>query len=378
MAKLLILDNSELDRSSFEALLRSRGYLVQLANDGAQLLEFLSASKFDCVLFNALAGSGSASSLELLNHVKRKSPGTPVFLLIDAGNAELATAAMKAGAYDCIMQPCSFDSAAREIERSLESLLESSDPAMQRVFEHARRAAKGDAPILLIGESGAGKKFLARQIHRWSCRTVNPFIALNCEGLSEQLVERDLFGSGSGFFTGRIEYGNHGTLFLDHISKMTPKFQISLLHFIKEQRSQRISGDRYNGRDVRLIAASDTDLSSALASHQFRQDLYYRLSTIVLDVPPLREHLSDVALLAERMLATLALHHHRSRLRLSKKVVNALAGYQWPGNILELRNAIERAVVLCPDETISLEHLPNALSQHRSEAKKLVHKINSP
>jgi DNA-binding NtrC family response regulator len=152
MRKLLILDSDTIRKSGLKGLFKSRGYRVQVANDGAQLLELLSDSKFDCVLFDD--ASGTSSSLQLISNIKRKSPETPVFLLIADGGAELTAAAMRAGAYDCIMQPCSFDNTMCEIERALESLLESSDPVMQRIFEHARRAAWGEAPILLIGESG--------------------------------------------------------------------------------------------------------------------------------------------------------------------------------------------------------------------------------
>jgi DNA-binding NtrC family response regulator len=197
---------------------------------------------------------------------------------------------------------------------------------------------------------------------------------LNCEGLAERPVESDFFNHRSDWFSGRIELGNCGTLLLDHISKMTPTLQISLLHFIKEQRSQGTEGNGNIGPDVRLIAASDPNLGAALASHQFREDLYYRLGTITLEIPPLREHSNDIAPLAERMLSSLALRHHRSRLRLPRKVMDALAKYHWPGNILELRNAIERAVVLCPDETVTLQYLPRMLSQDRQSCPQPGHR----
>ncbi|MGO9007830.1 MAG: sigma-54 interaction domain-containing protein [Beijerinckiaceae bacterium] len=247
-------------------------------------------------------------------------------------------------------------------------LLESNDSVMRRLLEKAQRAAASDATILLTGESGTGKHVLAHQIHRWSLRAECPFVTINCTTHSEHLLESELFGHTRGAFDGAIkdkagllEAGHGGSIFLDEIADLTAPLQTKLLHFIKEQTLERMGSENTITVDTRIIAASNHDLVSEVAERRFREDLYYRLGVITLRVPALRERPGDVLPLTIRMLAGSTVRNHRPGLRLSPEASSALVRYRWPGNIRELRNVIERAVVLCPSDVVTPEYLPDLL-----------------
>ena len=247
-------------------------------------------------------------------------------------------------------------------------LLESNDSVMRRLLEKAQRAAASDATILLTGESGTGKHVLAHQIHRWSLRAECPFVTINCTTHSEHLLESELFGHTRGAFDGAIkdkpgllEAAHGGSIFLDEIADLTTPLQTKLLHFIKEQTFERMGSENTITVDTRIIAASNRDLVSEVAARRFREDLYYRLCVITLRVPALRERPGDVLPLTIRMLAGSTVHNHRPNLRLSSETSSALVRYRWPGNIRELRNVIERVVVLCPSDVVTPEYLPDLL-----------------
>ena len=247
-------------------------------------------------------------------------------------------------------------------------LLESNDPVMRRLLEKAKRAAASDATILLTGESGTGKDVVAHQIHRWSPRAECPFVTVNCTTHSEHLLESELFGHTQGAFDGAIkdmpgllEAAHGGSIFLEEIADLTAPLQTKLLHFIKEQTFERMGSENTITVDTRIIAASNHDLISEVAERRFREDLYYRLGVITLRVPALRERPGDVLPLTIRMLAGATVRNHRPSLRLSPETSSALVRYRWPGNIRELRNVIERAVVLCPGDLVTPEYLPDLL-----------------
>ena len=253
-------------------------------------------------------------------------------------------------------------------------LLESNDPVMQRLLEKAKRAAASDATILLTGESGTGKDILAHQIHRWSARAECPFVTVNCSGHSEHLLESELFGHMRGAFTGaikdkpgRLEAAHGGSILLDEISDLTVPLQTKLLHFIKEQSFERMGSEDTITVDARIIAASNHDLVSEVATRRFREDLYYRLGVITLRVPALRERQGDILPLATRMLGGATVRNHRPGLRLSPDASSALMCYRWPGNIRELRNVIEHAVVLCRGDEVTPEYLPDVFCNDRSQ-----------
>jgi two-component system, NtrC family, response regulator AlgB len=248
-------------------------------------------------------------------------------------------------------------------------MLDSKVPVMQRLLEKAKRAAGSDETILLTGESGTGKNVLAHEIHRWSTRAECPFVTVGCSGHSEHLLESELFGHMRGAFNGAVkdrpgglEAAHGGSILLDEISGLTLPLQSKLLHFIKEQSFEPMGSENEITVDARMIAASNQDLVAEVTARRFRDDLYYRLSVITLRVPALRQRRDDILPLTTRMLAGAAVRHHRPGLQLSPEASSALLRYRWPGNIRELRNVIERAVVLCEGDLITPDCLPDVLS----------------
>jgi NtrC-family two-component system response regulator AlgB len=248
--------------------------------------------------------------------------------------------------------------------------LESSSEAMLSVIDSARRAAATDATILLTGESGTGKNLLARQIHNWSERQHKPFVLINCTTLSENLLATELFGHVRGAFTGavqdkrgRIEAAADGTVFLDEVAELSPRLQAKLLRFLEEQAFERVGGAESIKVDVRVIAATNRDLDNEMRSRSFRQDLYYRLNVISLLIPALRERPGDITMLAERFLESASIRNARPRLSLSPDAAESLKNYGWPGNIRELRNMIERLVVLSSSALVTKEDVSDLMQR---------------
>jgi two-component system, NtrC family, response regulator AlgB len=257
------------------------------------------------------------------------------------------------------------------------SLIESRNPAMMALLDTAKRAALGHTTILLTGESGTGKEVLARQIHSWSARRDGPFVLINCTALTEHLLETDLFGHVRGAFTGaikdkpgRLEAANGGTLFFDEIAELSNSIQTRLLRFVQEQSLERMGDNRTIRVDARIIAASKQNLEEEVAGHRFREDLYYRLNVIAMRVPPLRERMDDIQGLVSSILDEIARVANRPRLPLSRDAIEALINYRWPGNIRELRNALERAVTLARTDLIMIEDLPEKISHETSRLAK--------
>jgi two-component system, NtrC family, response regulator AlgB len=387
MAKLLIVDDEKNIRGNLATFFEGRGYKVRTAESGAQALALFSGEDgFDLVLTDYRMAE--MNGYELLQHIRDRDPDVMVILMTAYATVESAVAAMKAGAYDYLTKPFSLDQVEHAVEKALETrrlrgevrglrdtleerpFLESRSPAMQRLFQDAKRVAASEAAILLTGESGTGKNVLARQIHRWSLRREKAFVVINCTTLSEQLLESDLFGHVKGAFTGaikdkpgRLEAANGGTVFLDEIADLSASLQAKFLRFVQEQSFEHLGGENTIHVDARIVAASNRDLPAEVAAHHFREDLFYRLNVIVLHVPPLRERAEDVLPLAERLLSAAALRNRRAQLSFSPGAQAAIANYSWPGNVRELRNAVERAVVLSQSDQIGPECLPDPLFQ---------------
>jgi two-component system, NtrC family, response regulator AlgB len=387
MAKLLIVDDEKNIRGNLATFFEGRGYEVRTAESGPQALELFSGEDgFDLVLTDYRMAE--MNGYELLQHIRDRDPDVMVILMTAYATVESAVAAMKAGAYDYLTKPFSLDQVEHAVEKALETrrlrgevrglrdtleerpFLESRSPAMQRLFQDAKRVAASEAAILLTGESGTGKNVLARQIHRWSLRREKAFVVINCTTLSEQLLESDLFGHVKGAFTGaiknkpgRLEAANGGTVFLDEIADLSASLQAKFLRFVQEQSFEHLGGENTIHVDARIIAASNRDLPAEVAAHHFREDLFYRLNVIALHVPPLRERAEDVLPLAERLLSAAALRNRRAQLSFSPDAQAAIANYSWPGNVRELRNAVERAVVLSQSDQIGPECFPDALFQ---------------
>ena len=390
MTKLLIVDDEKNIRANLTTFFEGCGYEVRTAEGGTQALALLSEeSGFDVVLTDYLMAE--MNGYQLLQHIKARDPDIPVILMTAYATVENAVDAMKAGAYDYLTKPFSLDQVQHAVERALENrrlrtenrdlrdaveerpFLQSRSPAMGRLLHDAERVASSEAAILLTGESGTGKNVLARQIHRWSRRHEKPFIVINCTTLSEQLLESELFGHVKGAFTGaikdkpgRLEAANGGTVFLDEIADLSPPLQAKFLRFVQEQSFERVGSGDIIHIDARIIAASNRDLMAEVTAHRFREDLFYRLNVIALNVPPLRERPEDIVPLALRLLSAAAIRNRRPQLRFSPTAETVIATYRWPGNVRELRNAIERATVLSQSEVITPEFLPDTLFQKPS------------
>ena len=391
MAKLLVIDDEKNIRANLSTLFESAGHQVATAENAQEALALLAQEGgFDLVLSDYRMVE--VNGLELLQEIKREFPSLPVILMTAYATVENAVAALKSGATDYVTKPFSLEQIQHVVDRALEvqnlraenrvlrdavgdqPLLESRNCGMRRLFETARQAAASEATILLIGESGTGKNVLARQIHKWSPRSGGPFVVVNCTTLSEHLLESELFGHTRGSFTGafkdkpgRLEAADQGTVFLDEIADLTPALQTKFLRFVQEQSFERIGGDRTIQVDARIIAASNRDLTAEVEARRFREDLFYRLNVITLEVPPLRERRTDILPLAERLLSVAAVRYHREKVHLSPEAASAIKRYSWPGNVRELRNAVERAVVLARTDVITPDYLPDALFRNHTE-----------
>ncbi|HET8669040.1 MAG TPA: sigma-54 dependent transcriptional regulator [Terriglobales bacterium] len=322
-----------------------------------------------------------------LQKVVRNPLGVPVVAFLACPDRQLSLTALIAGAYDHFVETGSMDELRvilrraahfydlnRELQRLRVSGLELSDfvsivgcdPKMRAVFSFASKVASTDATLLLTGETGTGKEVLARAVHAASPRARQPFVAVACASLPETLIEAELFGHEKGAFTGatsarrgRFEAAEGGTIFLDEIGELSPGLQVKLLRVLQERTFERLGSNQCRQMEARVICATNRNLQELVRSGQFRSDLYYRLNTIELNLPPLRERRDDVALLAHSFLQTYAEKHKRAANRMSRAVVAALQEYDWPGNVRELQNIIERAVVICDGPEIMMEHLPS-------------------
>jgi two-component system, NtrC family, response regulator AlgB len=395
MAKLLVVDDDKNIRMTLSTFLESAGHSVQQAADAASALATLFKEP-DIALVLTDFRMAEMNGLELLERIKQQHPDTLVILMTAYATVESAVSILKAGAYDYLTKPFSLDRVRQAVERALEvgnlrvenralrdvvhdlPLTDSRSSVMQAVLRTARQAANSDATIILLGESGAGKNVLARQIHEWSPRHERPFVVVNCTTLSDQLLESELFGHVRGAFTGaiknkpgRLEAAAGGTVFLDEIADLSPTLQTKLLRFLQERQFERVGGDETIEIDARIIAASNRDLEHEVAAGHFREDLFYRLNVISLRVPALRERPEDIRPLVEHFLTAAALRNRRPGLRLSPEAMEALCAYPWPGNIRELRNAIERAVVLSQSDVIPREGLPDRVFQAPSPLRLL-------
>jgi NtrC-family two-component system response regulator AlgB len=393
MAKLLIVDDEKNIRNHLATFFESCGHRVLSAESAAQAVQLLAnEGGFDLVLSDYRMAE--VDGLELLQRIKRERPRLPVILMTAYATVENAVAAMKSGAYDYVTKPFSLEQIQHVVARALEveslraevhllrdaiedqPLLESSSPVMRHLLEVAGQAAASEATILLMGESGTGKNVLAKHIHRRSLRADGPFVVVNCTTLSENLLESELFGHMRGSFTGafkdkpgRLEAAHGGTVFLDEVVDMTAPLQTKFLRFVQEQCFERVGGDQTIQVDTRIIAASNRDLMAEVRAHRFRDDLFYRLNVIALQMPSLRMRREDIIPLAEHFLSTAAIRNHRSILRFSPEAAAAIKHYWWPGNIRELRNAVERASILALGDEIKVDCLPDALFREQPEPR---------
>jgi len=379
---LLVEDKNELRAMLRKALERS-GYTVDEAPDGSAAIQKLRGRRYQLVLPD-LKMPG-ASGLDVLRESKQADATIPVILLTAFGSVDEAVAAMKEGAFDFLQKPVDLEHlkvlvqrAARQQELLRENLvlreefsarygfprIVGENASIRDLSQQIQRVAQTDSTVLLLGESGTGKELFARAVHHLSPRRDQPFVALNCAAIPEGLVENELFGHERGAFTGagnrkagKMDLAHRGTLFLDEIGELPLAIQAKLLRVLEERAFERVGGTQSIDVDVRIVVATNRDLHKAVADKAFREDLYFRISTVPLTIPPLRERGNDVLLLAEHFLEKFSREFGKPGARLSDDAKRRILDYRWPGNVRELQNAIERAVILSDGPLISAETL---------------------
>jgi len=392
---VLVVDDELNIRKTLAISLETEGHKVTAVSNFQDALAEASYRSFDLAFVDLRLGTDDG--LDLIPALLAATPWLKVIVITAYASIDTAIEAMRRGATDYIPKPFTpaqinlavskvFE--VRSLEQKVAALQEdlgrqqpeidfsSSSPLMQKAVNLARQAASSEATLLLRGESGTGKTVLARAIHSWSGRAAKPFSIVSCPSLSPQLLESELFGHVKGAFTGAVRdnpgwiaASDGGTLLLDEISDLPLPLQPKLLRFIQDREYERVGDTVTRKADVRLIAATNTKLEDAIKEGRFREDLYYRLNVIPIEIPPLRERPEDVPVLADKLLAFHARTNHRSYLGFKDEALRALAAHSWPGNVRELSNTIERAAILCQTDRIGLECLPTNLLPRGAEVK---------
>ena len=390
--RVLLVDDEPAMGETLELGLRTGGFEAQACLDGDQALTRLGASPFDVVVTDL--NMRGMNGLELCKRIVERFPDIPVIVLTAFGSLETAVGAIRAGAYDFLSKPVQLDalkiavaraaqhrSLRTEVRRLRKELdqaqgfgdLTGQSPAMVRLYEMLARVADSDVTVLITGESGTGKELVARALHRQGKRQNGPFVAINCAAMPESLLESELFGHAKGAFTdartahaGLFVQASGGTLFLDEIGDMPLGLQGKLLRALQERTVRPVGSTTEVSFDTRIVAATHRDLEAAIEEKTFREDLYYRLNVIPVELPPLRARGGDVLLLAQRFLAQASARAGRTVTGLDPAAAARLQAYPWPGNVRELQNAIERAVALTRYDQLTVDDLPPRVVEHRA------------
>jgi DNA-binding NtrC family response regulator len=382
-ARVLIVDDDAASRRLLRVRLEAMGCAVAAVADGSEALAEIRKHEPGLMLLDLQMPK--MGGIEVLKELAKQGTKFPVVVISAHGSIESAVDAMKQGAYDFITKPIDakhFEIVVRKaleregLKRGLELLTEETDSRhrlivgqskrMAEATETARKAADSKATVLLLGESGTGKEIFARAIHNWSDRKSQPFVVINCVGLSKELLESELFGHEKGAFTGadqqkkgKMELANGGTVFLDEIGDMSQELQTKLLRFLQEREFDRVGGVRPIHVDVRIICATNRDLEAAVKEGRFRQDLYHRINVIPITLPPLRERVEDIPVLAHHFVEYYAKEAKKNFTEIVADALKQLCSYDWPGNVRELGNAIERAIVLGHGPCVTVQDLPS-------------------
>jgi two-component system response regulator PilR (NtrC family) len=395
MASILVVDDERSMRDFLRIALQRAGHRVELADSPAAAQKQLGAAEPDVVITDLKMQDGASSGLDVLDATKRAHPHTQVIVVTAFATPETAIAAMKRGAYDYLTKPFKVDEINVVVERALEkrSLLRDNielraelerrfrldrivgkSEAMQRVFELVRKVAPAKTSVLLSGESGTGKELVARALHHLSPRAEAPFIAVNCGAIPESLLESELFGHLKGAFTGAVAdrpglfaAAHNGTLFLDEIGELGAQMQVKLLRVLQERKVKRVGATVEEEFEVRVVAATNRDLEAEVERGAFRRDLYYRLNVIQLHLPPLRQRREDIPLLVDHFLRKHAASLGRTFGGVEPEAMAALCDYDYPGNVRELENLVERAATLESGERITRAALPDLTPRRRPE-----------
>jgi len=389
--KILIVDDDPQIRMLLRDRLQANGYEISLAENGVKGLELLEKESPDLMLLDLQMPE--MDGMDVLDHLHRKSVEIPVVVLTAHGTIERAVEAMRLGAHDFLPKPCKPDHIKLVVQKALErkglqdenrylrqeldsqyKMIIGDSPQMKKVMEMANKVAKSKTTVLIGGESGTGKQLMARAIHNMSDRKDRPFIQVNCTTLSEQLLESDIFGHEKGAFTGaikqkkgRFELADKGTLFLDEIGDLPLNLQAKFLHVLEYGEFQRVGGVATLSADVRIIAATNKDLKKEVENSQFREDLYYRLNVMKICLPPLRERPEDIPIFVEYFLKKYNQAMGKNITNITIDTMNTLKNHSWHGNIRELENAIERAVVLASERELTPDLLPALIEGKSAE-----------
>ena len=387
---ILVVDDDPDIREVLGDRLESLGYQVLSASNGREGLEILEKQSPQLLLLDI--EMPDMNGLEVLKEIRRRENDVTVVMITAYGTIERAVQAMKQGAYDFIPKPFEPDHIALTVQKALEReklkrgveilseevcerhhLVVGKSAKMNEAIDTAKKAANSKATVLLLGESGTGKEIFARAIHNWGVRRREAFIAINCVGLSKELLESELFGHEKGAFTGahqlkkgKMELAHGGTVFLDEAGDISPDLQTKLLRFLQEREFERVGGTKPIRVDVRIIAATNRDLDGAVREGRFREDLYHRLNVIPITLSPLRERKDDIAALAHFFMQRFSLEAKKNFTEISQEAQEKLLAYDWPGNVRELANVIERAIVLGQGPKITPSDLPPRISSAES------------
>lgn len=390
---ILTIDDEENIRNGLADNFELEGYEVKQASNGTEGLELISQGGIDLVITDLRMDGMSGS--EVVQKVTTDYPGIPIIVLTGHGSIDDATAALKAGAFDFLTKPLDLDHLNKIVKNALqgkilaeqnrelqEKLLKSKAPdemignseSLNRVRQMISKAAPARASVLITGESGVGKELVARAVHENSERAGGPFIVVHCAALSESLIESELFGYEKGAFTGaenmhkgRFELADKGTVFLDEIGEINLATQVKLLRVLQEHTFERVGGEKPVEVDVRVVAATNRNLEEEVKAGRFREDLFYRLNVVRIEMPSLRERMDDIPLLMHSFLREFNIENKKNIKGFDKASKSAMIKYSWPGNIRELKNAVESAVVMCTGDEIKLEDLPRSLRSQTEE-----------
>ncbi len=392
--KILVVDDEPSHRQMLEAVLTADGYEVQQANDGQEAINSVEERFYDLILMDVRMSR--VSGIEALKKIKELSPGIPIIIMTAYASVSTAVDALKSGAYDYLTKPLDIEELKilvgkalrqRQLEQEnvylrerlgdrfdFSNIIGRSVP-MRDLFETIALVAPTEATVLIVGESGTGKELIANAIHQNSPRTDRPFIKVNCAALQETLLESELFGHEKGAFTGaltrkrgRFQLAHFGSIFLDEIGEMSPTTQTKILRVLQEREFEPLGSTQTVKVDTRVVAATNKNLEEEIQEGRFREDLYYRLNVVTLEVPPLRERREDVSLLTDFFLKQYAEKNQRLIKGFTPRAMDLLMRHGWPGNVRELENVVERAVIMARGDMISQAELPDTLRD--LEAKK--------
>ncbi|AFI31553.1 sigma-54-dependent transcriptional regulator [Borrelia crocidurae] len=397
MSKLLVADDEKNIREGIATYLEEEGYFVFTASDGEEALETIQNEKIDAIISDLRMPQISGE--ELLKIVKDRNPNIPFIILTAHGTVDSAVDAMREGAYDFLTKPVDLERLLLIIKRALKKRNDKTQQnvlqkniiirknlsyyeeifgkslIMQKILELVKKIAKSKASVLITGESGVGKEVIADAIFDLSNRNDKPFIKVNCAALSESILESELFGHEKGAFTGaisqkkgRFELADKGTIFLDEIVEVSPEVQVKLLRVLQNKTFERVGGETTMQVDIRLLTATNKNIEEEIQKGKFREDLFYRLNIININIPPLRERKDDIPNLTKILIKDVASENNKEEKSISNDALKALYAYDWPGNIRELKNVLESALILSKGKQIVKDDLPPKIKNNTNQS----------